>query len=113
MTVPRVHPGRSFDLLGQQFVTPWIALSDGNGRYVDHLKLTITASGSTVTAARWEEEFRSGGAPPHSIPLSVHWEHDREKGALLGLSLGAAGLALFMLLTFAFQCQEGKGQICC
>ena len=107
--MPRAHPGRSFDLLGQQFVTPWIALSDGNGRYVDHLKLTITASGSTVTAARWEEEFRSGGAPPHSIPLSIHWEHSMEEDAAsaLDLLLGTAALALFVLLCRTLQKSQG------
>ena len=96
----RARPGRSFALLGQQFVTQWIALSDGDGRYVDHLKLTLTASGSTVTAARWEEVFRSGGAPPHSIPLSIHWEHSLEEDAAsaLDLLLGSAALALFCLL---------------
>ena len=96
----RARPGRSFALLGQQFVTQWIALSDGDGRYVDHLKLTLTASGSTVTAARWEEVFRSGGAPPHSIPLSIHWEHSLEQDAAsaLDLLLGSAALALFCLL---------------
>ena len=96
----RARPGRSFALLGQQFVTQWIALSDGDGRYVDHLKLTLTASGSTVTAARGEEVFRSGGAPPHSIPLSIHWEHSLEQDAAsaLDLLLGSAALALFCLL---------------
>ena len=81
-------------------MTQWIALSDGDGRYVDHLKLTLTASGSTVTAARWEEVFRSGGAPPHSIPLSIHWEHSLEEDAAsaLDLLLGSAPLALFCLL---------------
>lgn len=109
LTVPRAHPGRSFALLGQQYVTQWIALSDGGGRYVDHLTLTLTASGSTVTAARWEEVFRSGGAPPHSIPLSVHWKHSMEEDAesALDLLLGTAALALFFLLCRTLQKSQG------
>lgn len=99
----------SFALLGQQFVTPWIALSDGNGRYVDHLQLTLTASGNTVTAVWWEEVFRSGGAPPHSIPLSIHWEHSMEEDAAsaLGFLFGTAALALFFLLCRTLQKSQG------
>ena len=105
------RPGRSFALLGQQFVTTWISLSDGNGRYVDHLQLTITASGNTVTAARWEEGFRSGGAPPHSIPLSIHWEHNvvEDVASALGLLLGTAALALLILFVRTLQTSKGDG----
>ena len=101
----RLDAGRSFALLGQQFVTPWIALSDGSGRYCDHLQLTLTASGNTVTAARWDEAYRRGGAPPHSIQLTIAWEHSVEEdtASALGLLLGTAALSTLILLARVIQ----------
>ena len=92
-------------MLGQQFVTPWIALSDGIGRYCDHLQLTLTASGNTVTAARWDEAYRRGGAPPHSIQLTIAWEHSVEEdtASALGFLLGTAALSTLILLARVIQ----------
>ena len=99
--VPEDEPYKvAFALLSQQFETPWMTISDGAGRFLDHLRLTITASGNTVTAVRWEEEHRTGGSPPHSVPIHVTWEHalHEDAASALGLLLGLVALALLVLM---------------
>ena len=101
--LPADHPDTepykvSLALLGLEFTTPWITLSDGSGRYLERLDLRLTSSGDTLSAMSYtEEHVEAGGefAPPLHISLHYTWgvadEHD----------LGAALTLLFVVATAA------------
>ena len=60
---------RSLALHGMQLVTPWITLADGQGRFLSHLELQLTASGDALTAVRWEGQYVDEHPPDQ---ISVH-----------------------------------------
>ena len=84
-------------LHGLQFVTPWITVADGKGRYLSHLTLLLTASGDALTAVRWETQYVYGQntGPPDHITMQTTWDHALEhdlSSALTLLFLVAAGI---------------------
>ena len=84
----------SLALHGLQFVTPWITVADGKGRYLSHLELLLTASGDALTAVRWETQYQEQYPPDH-ISMQTTWEHALEhdlSSALTLLFLVAAGI---------------------
>ena len=91
----------SLALHNLQFVTPWITVSDGKGRFLSHLDLSLTASGDALTAVRWEPEYVEQEPPEH---ISVHttWEHAKEhdlESALAFLFLSCAFISAWVLYT--------------
>ena len=87
----------SFAFDGLQQVTPWITVSDGKGRFLSHLTLSLTAAGDALTAVRWQAAYIDGEVPPEHVHLKTVWEdaieHDLSV-ALQVLFLVAAALAL-------------------
>jgi len=75
-------------LHGLQLATPWITLSDGQGRFLSHLDLFLRASGDSIAAVHCEMQFvdESAGAPEH---ITLHTTWDRTLTLELSAALGA------------------------
>ena len=98
----------SLALHGLQFVTPWITVADGKGRFLSHLELQLTAAGDALTAVRWETEYVDE-APPNHISVHTKWEHALEhdlSSALTLLFLVAGCLAAALAY---FTCRKHGG----
>ena len=89
----------SLALSGLQFVTPWITVSDGSGRFLSHLELRLTASGNDISALRWEMQYVDEEPPPH-ITVRTVWEEalEHDLGGALGLVFAVAALASIVVL---------------
>ena len=89
----------SIALHGLQFITPWITVADGNGRFLSHLELLLTASGDALSAVRWETEYVDEEPPAH-VTVHTTWEdaleHDLES-ALGLLFVVAACLVAYLV----------------
>ena len=75
----------SLALHGLQFVTPWITVADGKGKFLSHLELQLTASGDALTAVRWETEYSD--EPPAHVSVQTTWEHALEHDLESALAL--------------------------
>ena len=88
--------GSSLALQGLQLTTPWITVADGKGRFLSHLTLSLTASGGTLSAMRWDTLYVDEEPPPHII-IGTVWDHAIEEDlatALGVLYVVAAALVL-------------------
>ena len=89
----------SLALHGLQFVTPWITVADGKGRFLSHLQLLLTASGDELTSVRWDTEYVEEEPPAH-ISVQTTWEHALEhdlESALTLLFVLCAALAVAII----------------
>jgi hypothetical protein len=103
--------GSSLALHGLQFVTPWIVVADGNGRFLSHLDLLLTASGDALTAVRWETQYVDETPPTH---ISVHttWQHSLEHDLSSALSvLFVVAAVLVAALAYATCRQHGASTL--
>ena len=91
--------GSSLALHGLQFVTPWITVADGKGKFLSHLELQLTASGDALTSVRWETEYVEETPPAH-ISMHTTWAHALEHdldSALTFLFAASACITLALL----------------
>lgn len=69
----------SLALLGLEFTTPWITVADGNGLFLSHLELQLTAAGSSLASLRWSGVYQTEEPPAH-IELRLRWDQSDEVG---------------------------------
>ena len=92
-------------LHGLDFVTTWITVADGKGKFLSHLELLLTASGDALTGVRWETEYVDDEPPAH---VSVHTAWNHEADADLDSALNALFYisALITILLVYFVCRD-------
>ena len=110
--VPASEPFKiSLALHGLRYVTSWITLSDGDGRFLSSLELQLTASGDTLSAVHWEAEYTEGEVPPDRIILHTVWDEALEHNfslALRCLLLLGAALTCYILYS---TCMRHEGAL--
>jgi hypothetical protein len=98
----------SLALHGLQFVTPWITVADGKGRFLSHLELQLTAAGDALTAVRWETEYVDE-APPNHISVHTKWEHALEHDLSSALTLLFLVAGCLVAALAYFTCRKHGG----
>jgi hypothetical protein len=97
----------SLALHGVQHTTPWITIADGNGHFLSHLQLLLTASGDSLTGVRWETQYAALEPPAH-ITVTTVWDEALEHDLALALGvLFLIGACILIVTIYITCCRHG------
>lgn len=93
----------SIAIHGLRFVTPWIVVADGRGRFLSHLELRLTALGNDLSAMRILDAHYVDERPEH-IAVRTVWEQANENDLASALALTFAAAALLATVLLCWTC---------
>lgn len=94
----------SIAIHGLRFVTPWIVVADGKGRFLSHLELRLTALGNDLSAMRILDAQYVDNERPEHIAVRTVWEQANENDLASALALTFAAAALLATVLLCWTC---------
>ena len=94
----------SIAIHGLRFVTPWIVVADGRGRFLSHLELRLTALGNDLSAMRILDAQYVDNERPEHIAVRTVWEQANENDLASALALTFAAAALLATVLLCWTC---------
>jgi hypothetical protein len=98
----------SFAFDHDKVITPWITVANGDGKFLNAVKFTITYSGEHITKVRWVTDYNTEPVHhsqwPKSVWLHYSWveliEQDVQYGAIHSAQFPAHRLAVPATLSY-------------
>jgi len=101
----RERTGRMFSFANDQFVTPWIVVSDGQGKALNSIVFQFTHADGAIVGMKWELDYNDGehhGIILPNLIVVYSWEERASTTVTFAVNTVFLVATIFTLATFSY-----------